>query len=115
MPAITRTGEPPPEVEVTTELARNLLRDQHPDLAGLALEPAETGWDDAMLRLGDDLALRMPHRAIGDRLIVSEQTWLPRLAPRLPLPTPAPLRVGAPGRGYPFRWSVVPWLDGEPS
>jgi aminoglycoside phosphotransferase (APT) family kinase protein len=111
----TRTAEPPPEVEVTPELARELLRDQHPDLAALPIVHAENGWDNVMLRLGDDLALRLPRRLAGAALIVTEQTWLPRLAPGLPLPTPIPLRVGMSGRGYPYRWSVLPWLDGEPS
>jgi aminoglycoside phosphotransferase (APT) family kinase protein len=26
--------------------------------------------------------------------------------------TPAPLRTGAPGCGYPWRWSVTPWIPG---
>jgi aminoglycoside phosphotransferase (APT) family kinase protein len=37
------------------------------------------------------------------------------LAPRLPLPIPVPLATGTPGCGYPFRWSVRRWLDGEPA
>jgi aminoglycoside phosphotransferase (APT) family kinase protein len=115
MPEPPRTAEPPREVEVTPDLARGLLRDQHPDLADLPIAHAEDGWDNVMLRLGEALALRMPRRLAGAALIVTEQTWLPRLAPALPLPTPAPVRIGAPGRGYPFGWSVTPWLDGEPS
>jgi aminoglycoside phosphotransferase (APT) family kinase protein len=110
-----RTAEPPREVEVTVELARALLADQHPDLAGLPIVHVEDGWDNAMFRLGEALALRMPRRMAGGALIAVEHTWLPQIAPRLPLPTPVPLRVGAPGYGYPFGWSVVPWLDGAPS
>jgi len=114
-PAPARTTEPPREVDVTPELARALLAEQHPDLADLPIVHVEDGWDNAMFRLGGALALRMPRRRPGGWLIAVEQTWLPRLAPRLPLPTPSPLRVGQPGHGYPFRWSVVPWLDGEPT
>lgn len=114
-PSTVRTTEPPREVEVTAELARALLADQHPDLAGLPLVHIEDGWDNVMFRLGDALALRMPRRRAGGALILIEQRWLPQIAPRLPLPTPTPLRIGAPGRGYPFGWSVVPWLEGEPS
>src|SRR5580704_8722730 len=110
-----RTSEPPREVDVTVELVRALLADQHPDLAALPIIHVEDGWDNAMFRLGDDLALRMPRRAAGGALILTEQRWLPQLAPTLPLPTPAPVRVGEPGHGYPFAWSVVPWLEGEPS
>jgi aminoglycoside phosphotransferase (APT) family kinase protein len=114
-PSPIRTTEPPREVEVSAELARALLVDQHPDLAGLPIVHVEDGWDNVMFRLGEDLALRLPRRLAGAVLIVTEQTWLPQLAPRLPLPTPAPVRVGEPGHGYPFRWSVVPWLEGAPS
>ena len=113
--APTRTTEPPREVELSAELAAALLADQHPDLAGLPIVHVEDGWDNVMFRLGDALALRMPRRAAGGVLILAEQTWLPQLAPTLPLLTPSPVRTGAPGRGYPFRWSVVPWLDGEPA
>jgi aminoglycoside phosphotransferase (APT) family kinase protein len=35
------------------------------------------------------------------------------LAPRLPLPIPAPVARGEPGEGYPYAWSVYRWLDGE--
>ncbi len=114
-PSTVRTTEPPREVEITAELARALLADQHPDLADLPIVHVEDGWDNVMFRLGDELALRMPRRRAGGALILTEQRWLPQFAPRLPLPTPSSAPVGAPGRGYPFGWSVVPWLQGEPS
>jgi aminoglycoside phosphotransferase (APT) family kinase protein len=114
-PSTLRTAEPPREVEVTAELARKLLADQHPDLAALPIVHVEDGWDNVMFRLGETLALRMPRRRAGGALILTEQRWLPQIAPRLPLPTPVAVRVGAAGRGYPFGWSVVPWLEGAPS
>ena len=105
-------GTPDAEEELTPELAAALLADQHPDLAELPLQLVEAGWDNVMFRLGDDLALRLPRRALAAPLIVHEQTWLPRLAGRLPVMAPVPVRVGAPGRGYPWAWSVVRWLAG---
>ena len=45
--------------------------------------------------------------------VEKEQRWLPVLAPRLPLPIPAPVAKGEPGEGYPYAWSVYRWLDGE--
>jgi aminoglycoside phosphotransferase (APT) family kinase protein len=47
--------------------------------------------------------------------IDKEHRWLPVLAPQLPLPIPRPIAVGAPGCGFPARWSVYGWLDGEPA
>lgn len=108
-------GPPPAEHEIDADLVRGLIADQHPDLAGLPLTPVGAGWDNAMFRLGEDLAVRLPRRELGAQLIGVEQRWLPLLARDLPLATPAPLRAGAPGRGYPWRWSVTPWLPGRPA
>ncbi|HZZ87637.1 MAG TPA: aminoglycoside phosphotransferase family protein [Caulobacteraceae bacterium] len=110
-----RQAEPAADVDVTVDLARALLRDQHSDLAELPITPAETGWDNAMLRLGGDLALRLPRRSVAAWLAMNEQTWLPRVAAGLPLPAPIPVRIGKPALGYPYPWSVVPWFEGAPS
>lgn len=107
-------GEPGADVEVTPALARALLADQHPDLAGLPIAPAETGWDNAVYRLGETLALRLPRRRAGGALILREQRFLPAIAAHLPLPAPIPLRIGAPALGYPYGWSVLPWFEGVP-
>ena len=66
-----------------------------------------------LARLGDALVVRLPRRAVAAALVLHEQRWLPELAPRLPLPIPVPLRAGVPGDGFPWRWSVCPWFDGE--
>lgn len=107
------TGSPPAEIDITEGLVRSLLQAQHPDLAALPISIAGEGWDNVMARLGEDLVLRLPRRAIADQLLRNEQRWLPELAPRLPLPVPVPLRTGVPGEGYPFVWSVLRWIEGE--
>jgi aminoglycoside phosphotransferase (APT) family kinase protein len=104
---------PAAEVDVTATLVRSLLAEQHPDLAGLPLEMAANGWDNVVYRLGDELSVRMPRRQMGAALVEHEQRWLPSLATSLPLPVPAPVRVGAPSQGYPWRWSVCPWFEGD--
>ena len=106
---------PAAEVEVNADLVRRLLATQHPDLAGLPVEPLASGWDNTLFRLGDALVARLPRRALGASILVNEQRWLPQLAPRLPLPVPVPVRTGVPGEGYPWPWSVVPFLPGTPA
>lgn len=106
-------GTPRAEVAIDQALVQRLLEEQHPDLARLPLAPMDSGWDNVMYRLGDAMAVRMPRRAVGAALVEREQAWLPKIAPSLPFPVPAPLRVGAPGGGYPWRWSVVPWMRGH--
>lgn len=104
---------PAAEVAVSVDLVRELLAEQHPELAGRDLAVLANGWDNLVCRLGDDLLVRLPRRAPAAELIGHEQRWLPGFAARLPLPIPAPVRVGRPGRGYPWSWSVVPYLPGR--
>jgi hypothetical protein len=75
------------EIELTAELVRELLRDQQPDLADPPLTLGARGWDNQLWRLGDYLAVRIPWRTeTADALLLKENTWLPVLAPLLPLP-----------------------------
>lgn len=104
---------PEAEFEIDQDLVQRLLQSQHPDLASLPLTFLASGWDNVMFRLGEDLAVRLPRRAMGADFIESEQVWLKVLAPTLPLLTPAPSRLGQPDLGYPWSWSIVPWIEGE--
>ena len=104
---------PDSEVDIDQGLVQQLLQSQHPDLASLPLTFLASGWDNVMFRLGEDLAVRLPRRTMGADFIKSEQTWLQVLAPTLPLLAPAPFRIGAPDQGYPWSWSIVPWIEGE--
>ena len=104
--------KPAADVEIGPELVRALLRAQHPELAGLDPVFADDGWDNAVYRLGEDLAVRLPRRAAAHALLLNEVRWLPFLAPRLPVRVPVPLHRGRPGEGYPYHWAVVPWFDG---
>jgi aminoglycoside phosphotransferase (APT) family kinase protein len=103
---------PAAEAHVDAALVRALLADQHPDLACLALSEIGEGWDNRLFRLGHELVVRLPRREASAALIEQEQRWLPELAPRLPLPIPVPLRIGRPGRGFSWPWSVTPWFAG---
>ena len=103
---------PAAEVDVGPAVVRALLDEQFPDLADLDLVELAYGWDNAIFRLGDHLTVRLPRRAMAAELVEHEQRWLPELAPRLPLPIPAPVRAGRPGGDYPWSWSVCPWLPG---
>jgi aminoglycoside phosphotransferase (APT) family kinase protein len=109
---------PAADVEITPELVRSLLRAQHPDLASLSLMPFANGWDNEMMRLGDDLLVRLPRRAIAAESIEHECNWVPMIAKRCALPAelaiPVPVRRGSPGEGYPYPWSIVPYAPGRP-
>ncbi|MCN9243728.1 aminoglycoside phosphotransferase family protein [Streptomyces sp. RY43-2] len=104
------------EIEITAELIRDLLRDQHPDLVDRPLKLGARGWDNQLWRLGDDLAVRLPWATqSADALLHKEHTWLPALAPRLPLPVPVPQRLGEPSERFPRLWIVTTWVPGSPA
>lgn len=104
---------PTAETHISVELVHALLAEQHPDLLkGREVRFQDNGWDSAIYRLGDDLAVRLPRRQINADLLPDELRWLPVIAPQLPLPINAAVRVGGPGLGYPWMWSVAEWFDG---
>src|SRR5436305_1793386 len=105
----------PGETKYEQGLVRALLREQHPDLAGLALRDVDGGWDNQLWRLGLDFAVRLPRTARAPALLRTEQRWLPGLAARLPLPTPVPVRIGAPSRLFAHPWTIARWVDGAPA
>jgi aminoglycoside phosphotransferase (APT) family kinase protein len=103
---------PPGDIQVDVDLIEVLLAQQHPNLATLPLRPCEHGFDNFMFRLGESFAVRLPRSIAAARLLANEQRWLLTISDCLPVPIPVPLRVGQPGFGFPWRWSVVPWLPG---
>ncbi|WP_154402903.1 phosphotransferase, partial [Nocardioides speluncae] len=102
------------EIETDPELVRRLLASQFPQWAELPVRRLPVGGTDHTLyRIGEDLLARMPRIGWATDQAESDQRWLPLLAPRLPLAVPAPVGLGEPGEGFPWRWTVVPWLAGE--
>ncbi len=112
---LSSIGTPVSDLEIDTTLVYSLLKDQHPDLMHLPIYLVDAGLDNAMFRLGDKLSIRLPRRKVAATLIENEQTWLPLLANRLFIPVPTPYRLGKPALGYPWRWSILPWLAGMPA
>lgn len=103
------------EVEIDTSLVERLVAAQFPQWAGLAVRVVQaSGTDNVTFRLGDELSVRLPRTESTQGQVEKDLTWMPRLAPHLPLPIPEPLELGRPGEGYPFSWGVYRWLPGEP-
>ncbi|MGA7730583.1 MAG: aminoglycoside phosphotransferase family protein [Chloroflexia bacterium] len=102
------------EVDTDVSLVGRLLAAQFPHWADMPIEPVPSaGTDNAIYRLGDDMAVRLPRIDWAIEQVHKEHEWLPRLAPLLPLDIPVPLAKGAPGDDYPWHWSVYRWLEGE--
>ncbi|MGW1839067.1 aminoglycoside phosphotransferase family protein [Streptomyces sp. NPDC002067] len=101
------------EIAVDEAVVRSLLAAQCPQWADLPLTPAGHGTDNTLLRLGDDLLVRLPRTPGTARSLRKEREWLPRLAPRLSWAVPEPVHAGAPTERFPLTWSVHRWIDGE--
>lgn len=107
-------GERSERVDIDVSLVRRLILEQFPEWASLPIKPVEfSGWDNRTFHLGDDMTLRLPSAQAYEAQVEKEQQWLPRLAPLLPLPIPAPLAMGMPSGEYPWKWSIYRWIDGE--
>ncbi len=91
---------------------RQLLVDQFPQYRHASLERLNEGFDNVLWRLGDDLIIRLPRRAISVPLLELEILWLPRIGPSLPIDVPIPVHVGAPSALFPLPWVIVPWFEG---
>lgn len=103
------------KMAITTSLVRRLVAGQFPQWADLPIRPTEPdGNDNRTFRLGPSMSVRLPSGDEYAPQVDKEQRWLPILAPQLPLPIPEPLALGAPAHGYPRRWSVYRWIEGQP-
>ena len=101
------------ELAIHAALVRRLLAEQLPDLAGRPLREVGRGTVNAMFRLGDDLAVRLPRTAEWAGDLERERVWLPRLRERISLRVPEPVAEGRPTDEYPLPWAVYRWVDGD--
>ncbi|WP_061963011.1 phosphotransferase [Demequina aurantiaca] len=105
-------GPPAAHSSITDKTARSLLKQQHPEFAGLELGTRFDGWDMVTYRLGDHFAMRLPRVEAAVASLETEIRWLPELSPDWGFPSPTVERVGKPGKGYPWPWAIVSWLPG---
>lgn len=102
------------DVDIDVSLVGRLVAAQFPHWADLPIKSVEPGgWDNRTFHLGAHMTVRLPSAARYALQVEKEHRWLPKLAPLLPLPIPVPLAKGVPADGYPWRWSVYRWLEGE--
>lgn len=99
---------------IDASLVRRLVDSQFPQWKNLPIRPVTVdGWDNRTFHLGKNMSVRLPSAANYELQVEKEHKWLPKLAPYLPLPIPVPLAMGKPAHGYPWKWSIYQWLEGE--
>ena len=102
------------QVEVAVGTVRELVAEQFPAWAGLDVrEVRSAATDNAIFRIGDGLAARLPlRRGDPDRLHTGLEAEA-AAARELALVSPVPVALGEPRHGYPSPWSVQTWLPGH--
>jgi aminoglycoside phosphotransferase (APT) family kinase protein len=106
------------EDELDAELVRHMVADQFPQWSDLPiLQVAPAGTVNAIFRVGDSLAARLPLQARDPGAV---RDWLSEearaaseFAAVSPVPSPRPIAVGEPAHGYPLSWAVQTWLPGR--
>ncbi len=99
---------------IDISLVRLLIDSQFPKWQHLSIIPVrESGWDNRTFKLGNKMLIRLSSAEPYEHQVEKEQLWLPRLSPQLTLPIPLPIALGQPGYGYPFKWSIYHWLEGD--
>lgn len=102
------------ELLIDVRLVRALVDRDLPAFASVPLSAlGASGSTNALFRLGDELLVRIPRQPGGSATIEKEARWLPQIGPLLPVSVPEIVALGDPGFGYPERWSVVRWIEGE--
>lgn len=91
-----------PEIVVDEAMARRLITDQFPELAGRPLRLLAEGWDNTIWAVDETFAFRFPRREVVAPAIEAESRVLPLIAPLLPTPISTPIFRGVPTPGYPW-------------
>lgn len=102
------------EQEITVEQVRRLLVEQFPHWAKLPLRPVEpAGTVNAVFRLGTGLSIRLARLDGPTKPGGKEFTWLPQLAPQVPIDIPVPVAQGCPSSDHPWFWEIHTWVGGQ--
>lgn len=99
-----------PQIELTEELATQIVNEQFPETGSLKL--LGQGWDNVAFLSSTNIVFRLPQRDIAGELIKSEILSLPQLKPQLNLPIPDLQFIGQPSSSYPYSFVGYPMLEG---
>ncbi len=109
----TPSAFPVAETVIDLALVRRLVAEQAPpQWAQLPVSYLATGWDNEVYRLGEQLLVRVPRRALAAQLAQREWLWLGRAATDTGLDLSAPMFVGVPTAEYPWSFSICRYVPG---
>ena len=101
------------DVAIDKWLVRALLGEQFPELDAASARLLGEGWDNSVWIVEERWAFRFPRRAVAIAGVERELAVLPRLAPLLPVPIPAPVFVGRSSERFAWPFFGAPLLSGS--
>jgi aminoglycoside phosphotransferase (APT) family kinase protein len=102
------------QIDIDVAKAQGLINDQFPQFGGQKVTPLKTtGTVNAIFRIGELHTARFPLQAVEREVIEAEAAAIAEFHAHCPFPSPEPVGIGRPGRGYPLAWSVQSWIDGH--
>jgi aminoglycoside phosphotransferase (APT) family kinase protein len=90
------------EIDVTSEIARQLVRSQFPALDASDVRPLGSGWDNTAFLVDRSIVFRFPRKVRAVSLLETEARVLPVLSRALPVRVPVPEWFGTPSEDYPW-------------
>jgi aminoglycoside phosphotransferase (APT) family kinase protein len=101
------------DIDVSDELAAQLIGRQFPALAPTTVTRIGAGWDNVAFTVNGAFVFRFPRRAVSAKLIETEYRVLPLIEQDLPLAISAPSLVGKPSQDYPWQFAGYRKLAGR--
>ena len=101
------------EINVSEDLAKNLIEMQFPELGDIELSSIGSGWDNRVYLVNNEYIFRFPHRAIAASLIERENAVLGYLQNIIKLDIPDPKYQGHPCEIYPYHFHGYQMLEGK--
>jgi aminoglycoside phosphotransferase (APT) family kinase protein len=101
------------EVVVSDSLARELIEGQFPQLAPARVELLGVGWDNTAFTVNGEYVFRFPRRQFAVQFLEAETRLMPSIAPRLPLPVPAPIFIGHATEAFPWLFAGYRMIPGR--
>ena len=103
-----------PEVAMTLEVARELIRTQFPELTPLQLNVMDYGFDNTVIQVNNLWVFRFPRREVAVTLLETEGTLLPLLDQNnFSLDIPLPTYYGHPSPNFPWPFIGYRYVKGQ--
>lgn len=101
-------------MNINVDLAKKLINKQFPEFNELPIRKvASMGEDNYIYHVGDRMLIRIPRHGQYAAQAMTEQKWLPLLAPHLSVQIPKPVASGTSSIEYHWNFSIYEWITGD--